>query len=228
MEEKKPERGEPSKTLALGKNSKGSSSSTAPAHTLTLDDEDSDMAEELKLSCLLEGNTEPFKIAYISDEDAGALKMRIWPDQTAISRSQFILWRSEIPIPNTMVASDYYDQYIKVVTNDNSNWFGPNLKISDKLSPTEVDSRCIQVVIQKSPSNLTRNQGSSSRKRKAMQEIALMGESKRRSGHITFSGISVTGVNTFWSDFGSAVNDALRDYFEPGGSLQTDVTVPDI
>ncbi|KAF9172172.1 hypothetical protein BGX20_006216 [Mortierella sp. AD010] len=143
--------------------------------------------------------------------------------------------------------------------------------------------------------DLTRNQGSSSGKRRAMQEIALMGESKRKkwsvnstilprerssvyfvdpaeieknrellenihdgkfvlmhgarasgkstrvwrvmeqlqlSGYfciyITFTGISVTDVNTLWSGIGDAVSGALCDYFGPGGSLQTNVTVPDI
>ncbi|KAF9199839.1 hypothetical protein BGZ49_010000 [Haplosporangium sp. Z 27] len=146
------------KGAAGGHSSIASSSSAALARPSTLSGKDSDMATQLKLWCLVEGEYQPFSVDIYSDELVESLQVAIQPKCLSLQNlpSDLLeLWKLKTTISKKNVAAGYYDEYTKDVMEDNHNWLGPSRTISDVFSEAEVNNDFIQVVVQKPQPGMT-------------------------------------------------------------------------
>ncbi|KAF9202186.1 hypothetical protein BGZ49_007627 [Haplosporangium sp. Z 27] len=133
-----------------------SSSSKASAYASTLGIEDIDKATQLFY--IVEGDSSPFPVPYISNELIGNLKTRIknvTPGSLGnIDARKLDLFRSKIFISAYRVSDGYCNSYVEAAATDD-NWLSSNLSISTIIPKMAVNKAFIQAVVQKPLPSMT-------------------------------------------------------------------------
>ncbi|KAF9344331.1 hypothetical protein BGX26_004515, partial [Mortierella sp. AD094] len=128
-----------------------SSSSTAPAHASTLDNEYSDMTTQPKLLCLVEGDSTPFSVDYVPNEIIDTLKKAIKTEKPNslgnIDADKLTLWKAGIPTVRGAVYSRDYQQSVDDIKLDPNNNMEAYDKIRDYIQMAL--PKTIQIIVQK-------------------------------------------------------------------------------
>ncbi|KAF9149487.1 hypothetical protein BGX20_005968, partial [Mortierella sp. AD010] len=118
-----------------------STSSTAPARALTLDNEDSDMSTQPMLWYLVERDASPISIDYVPNMKIDILK-RI------IASNNLILWKANITIPVANVDAMYYSDDVGRTKGNGNNFLRPNIATSHYIPEKDLKNDHIQVVVE--------------------------------------------------------------------------------